>query len=98
MSNETATATPTDELMLTSQTFDHAAVTSVAISSADHGYMKPHPAIFHAALEAMAVPAHAAVMVGDMYRPDRDPVRDEPGLDGTGAQAVTVTRSNVVAV
>lgn len=40
----------------------------------------------------------AAVIVRDMYRPDRDPVRDEPGLDGAGAQAVTVTRSNVVAV
>ncbi len=38
---------------------------SVAVSSADHGFMKPHPSIFEAALAHVgAVPAQS-VMVGD---------------------------------
>jgi HAD superfamily hydrolase (TIGR01662 family) len=38
---------------------------SVAVSSAELGYLKPHPRIFRAALERMRVTAGAAVMVGD---------------------------------
>lgn len=38
---------------------------SVAVSSSNHGFMKPHPSIFRAALEAMQVRADEAVMVGD---------------------------------
>lgn len=38
---------------------------SVAISSSDHGFMKPHPSIFREALERMQVTAAEAVMVGD---------------------------------
>jgi len=37
----------------------------VKVSSYDHGFMKPHPSIFHAALREMQVPASEAAMVGD---------------------------------
>ena len=38
---------------------------SVTLSSLEHGYMKPHPSIFEAALRAVDVDAGEAVMVGD---------------------------------
>ena len=38
---------------------------SAAVSSAEHGYLKPHPEIFQAALDQMGVAAADAVMVGD---------------------------------
>jgi putative hydrolase of the HAD superfamily len=38
---------------------------SVTVSSSDHGFMKPHPSIFRAALDQMHVGPEAAVMVGD---------------------------------
>jgi putative hydrolase of the HAD superfamily len=38
---------------------------TVAVSSAELGYLKPHPQIFRAALERMRVTAGEAVMVGD---------------------------------
>jgi HAD superfamily hydrolase (TIGR01549 family) len=37
----------------------------VKVSSYDHGFMKPHPSIFEAALREMGVPAAVAAMVGD---------------------------------
>jgi putative hydrolase of the HAD superfamily len=43
---------------------------TVAVSSPDHGYMKPHPQIFHAALKLMAVEPESAVMVGDSMSHD----------------------------
>ncbi len=41
-----------------------------AISSPDHGFMKPHPSIFQAALRLLEVPASEAVMVGDSVSQD----------------------------
>jgi HAD superfamily hydrolase (TIGR01509 family) len=41
-----------------------------AVSSAEHGRMKPHPSIFRAALDLMDVPASRALMVGDSVRQD----------------------------
>jgi len=38
--------------------------------SCDVGYMKPHPRIFHYALEQMGVEAEESVMVGDSLRAD----------------------------
>jgi HAD superfamily hydrolase (TIGR01662 family) len=38
---------------------------SVRVSSADHGFLKPHPSIFRAALAQMQVDAANATMVGD---------------------------------
>jgi putative hydrolase of the HAD superfamily len=45
--------------------FDLDHLISVAVSSSDHGFMKPHPSIFRAALELMGVAPTQAVMVGD---------------------------------
>jgi HAD superfamily hydrolase (TIGR01662 family) len=44
--------------------FEHVAV------SCEVGYMKPHPRIFHYALEQMGVAAEESVMVGDSLRAD----------------------------
>ena len=43
---------------------------SVTVSSSEHGFMKPHPNIFQAALALVDVPAAEAVMVGDSLRHD----------------------------
>jgi len=43
---------------------------SVTVSSSDHGFMKPHPSIFRAALDLMRVAASDAVMVGDSLAHD----------------------------
>jgi HAD superfamily hydrolase (TIGR01662 family) len=40
------------------------------VISCDVGYMKPHPRIFHYALERMGVEAEESVMVGDSLRAD----------------------------
>jgi putative hydrolase of the HAD superfamily len=45
---------------------------SAAISSSDHGFMKPHPSIFAAALQLVNVRPEAALMVGDSVRQDVD--------------------------
>ncbi len=59
---------------------------SVAISSERHGYMKPHPTIFTAALDAMGVTASEAVMVGDSL------THDVLGAKGVGMRGVLVAR------
>lgn len=41
-----------------------------AVSSSEHGYMKPHASIFNAALEILDVPPAHATMVGDSVRQD----------------------------
>jgi putative hydrolase of the HAD superfamily len=43
---------------------------SATVSSSEHGFMKPHPNIFRAALALVQVPADQAVMVGDSLRHD----------------------------
>jgi putative hydrolase of the HAD superfamily len=48
-------------------------------SSADVGYLKPHPAIFEAALQCLGVRADEAVFVGD-----------SPEMDIAGAQSVGI--------
>jgi putative hydrolase of the HAD superfamily len=50
--------------------FELAATISAAVSSAEHGLMKPHPSIFHAALQRLNVAPADAVMVGDQVRHD----------------------------
>jgi putative hydrolase of the HAD superfamily len=60
---------------------------AVTMSSADHGYMKPHPSIFEAALERVAVTASDAVMVGDSL------AHDIEGALGLGMRAILVSRS-----
>lgn len=53
--------------------FDLRGVVAGAISSSDHGLMKPHPSIFHEALRLVGVPASGAqeaMMVGDSVKQD----------------------------
>jgi HAD superfamily hydrolase (TIGR01549 family) len=64
---------------------DH--IFSAAISSAELGYLKPHPAIFEAALAAVGEPAGAAVMVGDSVKADIEGARQ------IGMRAVLVRRT-----
>ena len=63
---------------------------AVTLSSSDHGYMKPHPSIFQAALRAVdAVPAEA-VMVGDSL------AHDVEGARRLGMRGILVSRSGRV--
>jgi HAD superfamily hydrolase (TIGR01662 family) len=59
----------------------------VTVSSADHGYMKPHPSIFMAALARIGSSAPDSVMVGDSL------AHDIEGARQLGMRAVLVSRS-----
>jgi putative hydrolase of the HAD superfamily len=50
--------------------FELQGLISATISSSDHGFMKPHPSIFAAALQLLDVAPPDAVMVGDSLRHD----------------------------
>lgn len=58
-----------------------------AVASSNHGYNKPHPSIFRAALELLDVQAGEAVMVGDNFK------HDIAGARAVGMQAVLLRRS-----
>ena len=60
---------------------------TVTVSSSEHGYMKPHPSIFEAALEKAGVEAAQAVMVGDSL------MHDIEGARRIGMRGVLVARS-----
>jgi HAD superfamily hydrolase (TIGR01662 family) len=60
---------------------------AAAVSSAAHGYMKPHPSIFRAVLENLRVPPADAVMVGDSVSQDIE------GALRAGMRAVLLHRS-----
>ena len=64
---------------------------TVAVSSIEHGYMKPHPSIFEAALRGVGVPASESVMVGDNL------THDVEGARRLGMRGVLVSRSGPVA-
>jgi putative hydrolase of the HAD superfamily len=57
------------------------------ISSAEHGFMKPHPSIFDAALQRASVRASDAVMVGDSLTADID------GARAAGMRGILLRRS-----
>ena len=63
---------------------------TTTVSSAEHGYMKPHPSIFDAALAQAGVPAENAVMVGDSLKADIE------GALAAGMRAVLLRRSGDV--
>src|SRR5438445_3799828 len=67
--------------------FELQGLISATVSSSDHGFMKPHPSIFSAALQLVSVPALEAVMVGDSVRQDVD------GALAAGMRAVLLNRS-----
>jgi len=62
---------------------------AVAISSSDHGYMKPHPSIFQEGLRRAGVAAGHAVMVGDSV------AHDIEGARRLGMRGVLVARSGL---
>jgi len=63
----------------------------VAISSSDHGYMKPHPSIFEEGLRRARVAAAEAVMVGDSVP------HDIQGALRLGMRGILVVRSGLSA-
>jgi HAD superfamily hydrolase (TIGR01509 family) len=67
-------------------------VITVSVSSAEHGYMKPHPSIFDTALAQAGVAAGESVMVGDSF------AHDIAGALAVGMRAVLLRRSGEVPV
>jgi putative hydrolase of the HAD superfamily len=63
---------------------------TVSVSSAEHGFMKPHRSIFDAALERAGVTAAASMMVGDSLK------HDVEGALKAGMRAVLLRRSGEV--
>jgi HAD superfamily hydrolase (TIGR01662 family) len=63
----------------------------VAISSSDHGYMKPHPSIFEEGLRRAGVAAAEAVMVGDSVP------HDIQGALRLGMRGILIARSGLSA-
>ena len=50
--------------------FELQGLIAATVSSSEHGFMKPHPSIFSAALQLVNVEPHDAIMVGDSLRHD----------------------------
>ena len=61
---------------------------AAAISSSEHGYLKPHPSIFESALNLAGVSAHESVMVGDSYP------HDVEGARHVGMRGILVQRTS----
>ncbi len=71
--------------------FELQGLIAATVSSSEHGFMKPHPSIFAAALQLVNMPAADAVMVGDSVRQDVD------GALGAGMRAVLLHRGSMPA-
>lgn len=69
------------------QHFELHGLIAAAISSSEHGYLKPHPSIFEAALKLVDVPAAESVMVGDSFPHDIE------GARRVGMRGILVQRS-----
>jgi len=63
---------------------------TAAVSSAEHGFMKPHRSIFEAALDQAGVPAGEAAMVGDSLKADIE------GAVAAGLRGVLLRRSGEI--
>ena len=70
------------------QHFELHGLIAAAISSSEHGYMKPHPSIFSAALKLVGVTAGESIMVGDSVPQDIE------GARHVGMRGVLVHRSS----
>ena len=70
--------------------FDLEPFIAAAVSSSEHGYLKPHPSIFRAALDRLGAPAADAVMIGDSM------THDVAGARQVGMAAVLLVRSGEV--
>jgi HAD superfamily hydrolase (TIGR01509 family) len=84
--------------------FELQGLISATVSSSEHGYMKPHPSIFSAALQLVDVRPGDAVMVGDSLRHDVEGAiragmrgvllhRGDTPVDGAAELGVPVIRS-----
>jgi putative hydrolase of the HAD superfamily len=62
---------------------------SVAVSSSEHGFNKPHPSIFRTALRLMAVTPEESIMVGDSH------AHDIEGARAVGMRGVLLRRGGV---
>jgi len=60
---------------------------AAALSSSEHGYVKPHPSIFESALKLLGVGAAESVMVGDSLSQDIE------GAQRVGMRGILVQRS-----
>jgi HAD superfamily hydrolase (TIGR01662 family) len=73
--------------------FELQGLVTAAVSSLVHGFMKPHPSIFEAAMRKVGVTSpHASVMVGDSL------AHDIEGARRIGMRGVLVTRSGEAVV
>ena len=70
------------------QHFELDGLITAAVSSSEHGFMKPHPSIFQAALTLAGAEARESMMVGDSLSHDID------GARRVGMRGVLVHRSN----
>lgn len=84
--------------------FELQGLISATVSSSEHGFMKPHPSIFSAALQLVDVEPAEAVMVGDSLRHDVEGAiragmrgvllhRGDGPIAGAGEVTVPVIRS-----
>jgi HAD superfamily hydrolase (TIGR01662 family) len=69
------------------QHFELHGLVAAAVSSSDHGYLKPHPTIFESTLALLGVGAAESVMVGDSVPHDIE------GARRVGMRAVLVQRT-----
>lgn len=73
------------------QHFELEGLIAAAVSSSEHGYLKPHPSIFEAALKLAGVEAKDSVMVGDSL------THDIEGARRVGMRGVLVHRAGTPA-
>jgi len=72
--------------------FELSGLISATVSSFEHGFMKPHPSIFAAALERIDAAPRDAIMVGDSLR------QDVEGALSAGMRAVLLDRTGATPV
>jgi putative hydrolase of the HAD superfamily len=70
------------------QHFELEGLITAAVSSSEHGYLKPHASIFEAALKLAGVEAGESVMVGDSL------THDIEGARRVGMRGILVHRAD----
>jgi HAD superfamily hydrolase (TIGR01662 family) len=70
--------------------FKLGALITTSVSSAEHGFMKPHPSIFETALSRAGVAAADAIMVGDSLKADIE------GAVAAGMRGILLRRSGEI--
>jgi HAD superfamily hydrolase (TIGR01662 family) len=70
--------------------FKLGALITTSVSSAEHGFMKPHPSIFETALSRAGVEARGAIMVGDSLKADIE------GAVAAGMRGILLRRSGEI--